>query len=314
MQFPQPQLIDTNGVTLEVFIANPPAQGTTGQPIVLCHGWPEHAYSWRYQIPVLAELGYHVIVPNQRGYGHSSRPSAVEAYDADHLTGDLTGLLDHFGYEQAIFVGHDWGAINVWNLALLHPERVKGIINLSVPFMDRGEQEWVGFWEQHLGPDFYIVHFNRQPGVADAIFDRHCRQLLRNLYRTNQWQHEPVELGEGMPMVNMAQRDNMPGDPLMSEADLDVFASAFEHAGFTGGINWYRNFTRNWHRLADVPALVKQPTLMIHGQYDMVPASPNLAQFVPNSEVVTLPCGHWIQQEQPEQTNEAMRAWLAKHG
>lgn len=314
MTFPQPELIETNGVTLEVYMENAPTAGERRNAIVLCHGWPEHAYSWRYQIPMLAELGYHVIVPNQRGYGHSSRPSAVTAYDADHLTGDLAGLLDHFGYDTAIFVGHDWGAINVWNMALLHPERVQGIVNLSVPFMERGTEEWVGFWEKHLGGDFYIVHFNRQPGVAAAVFDKHCRNFLRNMYRTKQWLQEPVELGEGMAMINIAQRDSMPGEPLMSDADLDVFASAFEHAGFTGGINWYRNFTRNWKRLADVPQRIEQPTLMIHGQYDMVPASEKIAQFVPNVEVATLPCGHWIQQELPEQTNALISDWLKKHG
>ena len=127
MDFPQPEMIEVNGVTLEVFSAG---QGT---PLVLCHGWPEHAYSWRFQIQPLVDAGYHVIVPNQRGYGNSSRPEAVTDYDIEHLTGDLIGLLDHFGYEQAGFVGHDWGAIIVWNLAMMHRQRVSAVANLSVP-------------------------------------------------------------------------------------------------------------------------------------------------------------------------------------
>ena len=198
MDFPQPQIIDVNGVSLEVFSAG---QGT---PLVLCHGWPEHAYSWRYQIQPLVDAGYHVIVPNQRGYGYSSRPDRVTDYDIEHLTGDLVGLLDYFGYEQAGFIGHDWGAIIVWNLAMMHRQRVSAVANLSVPFMQRGPTEWVGFWEKMLGGDFYIVHFNRQMGVADEVFAANTRQFLNNMYRTNQWQHPPVSLGPGMNMINMA--------------------------------------------------------------------------------------------------------------
>ena len=130
IDFPQPTLIPVNGVELEVFDAG---RENAGNPIVLCHGWPEHAFSWRHQVPALAAAGYHVIVPNQRGYGNSSRPADVTAYDIEHLTGDLVALLDHFGYEDATFVGHDWGANVVWGLTLLHPHRVTRVINLSLP-------------------------------------------------------------------------------------------------------------------------------------------------------------------------------------
>lgn len=106
-EFPTPTLISVNGIELEVFEAG---QGIGRQPIVLCHGWPEHAYSWRYQVTPLVEAGYHVIIPNQRGYGNSSCPKEVTKYDIEHLTGDLVGLLDHYRYENAIFVGHDCGA------------------------------------------------------------------------------------------------------------------------------------------------------------------------------------------------------------
>lgn len=306
--FPTSEMVTINDVALEVFSAGP----TDGTPIVLCHGWPEHAFSWRHQVPVLADAGYHVIIPNQRGYGRSSRPEPVEDYDITHLTGDLVALLDHYGHDKALFVGHDWGAIIVWALAMLHAERVAGVINLSVPFMQRGDTPWVDFWEQALGGDFYIVHFNRQPGVADAAFAANTENLLRNLYRTNQWQHEPVDLGPGMPMINMATADEMPGELMMSEEDLNVFVSSFNHSGFTGGINWYRNFNRNWEILGACEQKISQPTLMIYGSHDMVPPSPDLDQFVSDLETVTLDCGHWIQQERPEQTNNAMLDWLAR--
>ena len=180
--FPKPTLIPVNGVELEVFEAG---QQNIGKPIVLCHGFPEHAFSWRYQVPVLVEAGYHVIVPNQRGYGNSSRPTEVTDYDIEHLSGDLIALLDHYGYEDAVFVGHDWGAFVVWGLTLLHPNRVNKVINLSLPYQDRGEKPWVEFLEDILGADNYFVHFNRKPGVADAVFEESTSQFLRNLYRKN---------------------------------------------------------------------------------------------------------------------------------
>ena len=238
MSFPTAEIIAVNGIEMEVFSAG------KGRPIVLCHGWPEHAYSWRHQIQPLADAGYHDIVPNQRGYGRTSKPEDITEYDIAHLTSDLAALLDHYGYQDALFTGHDWGAIVVWNMAMMQSERVSGVINLSVPFMERGPAEWVGLWETHLGGDFYIVHFNRQPGVADKAFAENCEQFLRNMYRTNQWKHTAPEL-TGMPMIAMCERDDMPGDLLMSEAELSVFVEAFKGSGFTGGINWYRNFSRN---------------------------------------------------------------------
>lgn len=311
LEFPDPQSIDVNGITLEVFTAGEP--GGAG-PIVLCHGWPELAYSWRHQIPALVDAGYHVIAPNQRGYGRSSAPEAVEAYDIHHLCGDLTGLLDHFGYRDAIFVGHDWGAIVLWSLAMLHRDRVRALINLSVPFLARGAKDWVSFWEERLGGDFYIVHFNRQPGVADRVFAEHTENFLRNLYRTRQWLDKPPDLGPGMPLINLATAEPamVPGELMMSEAELAVFVESFARSGFTGGINWYRNFTRNWETTADVRQQVDQPVLMIYGAHDIVPQSPKLDKFAAQVEIQTLDCGHWIQQEAPHETNRLILRWLAR--
>jgi len=306
IDFPKPMLIPVNDVELEVFEAG---REHHGNPIVLCHGWPEHAYSWRHQIPALAEAGYHVIVPNQRGYGNSSRPAEVTAYDLEHLTGDLVALLDHYGYDDAVFVGHDWGANVVWGLAQLHPNRVSRVINLALPYQERGEQPWIEFMEAVFGDDFYFVHFNRQPGVADAVLDANAHQFLRNLYRKN----TPLVTPEpGMMMINLAQADTPLGEPVMSDDELVVFVSAFESSGFTGGINWYRNMDRNWHRLADVAPVVQQPALMIYGAQDSIPKSENLAEFVPNVDVISLDCGHWIQQEMPGQTTAAMLSWLQR--
>ena len=305
-EFPVPTRVAVNGIELEVFEAG---QANAGNPIVLCHGWPELAYSWRHQVPALVEAGYHVIAPNQRGFGNSSRPSEVTEYDIEHLAGDLVALLEHYGYDDAPFVGHDWGAMVVWGLTLLHPQRVSRLIALSLPYQERGPMPWIELLEMVLGSDFYFVHFNRQPGVADAILDDNAAQFLRNLYRKNETPGEPEP---GMAMINLARAETPRGEALLTEDELRVFTSAFETSGFTGGINWYRNLDRNWHLLAEVDPTIQQPALMIYGDRDTIQRAENLTTFVPNVEVVSLNTGHWIQQEQPDEVNRIMLDWLSR--
>ncbi|GAA3597212.1 alpha/beta hydrolase [Klugiella xanthotipulae] len=302
--FPEPTIISLNGIELEVFEAG---RQNAGNPIVLCHGWPDLAYTWRHQVPALVNAGYHVIAPNQRGYGNSTHPSDVTAYDVAHLSGDLVALLDHYGYKEATFVGHDWGAMVVWSLTLLHPTRVNRIICLSLPYPVRGEVPWLEFMETVLGSDYYFVHFNREPGVADAVFDANPARFLNNLYRKN----EPLSTPQlGMTMIEIAHTTTPPGEPLLSDHDRAVYASTFEASGFTGGINWYRNFDRDWHLLADVDPVIHHPALMIYGDRDAVQQAENLTAFVPNVEEVRLDSGHWIQQERPEDTNRVILEWL----
>lgn len=302
--FPAPTMIPVDGVQLEVFEAG---RENAGNPIVLCHGWPEHAFSWRHQVAPLVAAGFHVLVPNQRGYGNSSCPTAVSDYDIAHLAGDLVALLDHFGYADATFVGHDWGAFVVWGLTLLHPARVNRVVAMSLPYQERGDRPWIEVMEAFLGGDFYMVHFNRQPGVADAILDERTSTFLRNLYRKN----EPPKAPEpGMAMINLAQANAPLGEPLMSEQELSVFAESFAATGFTPSINWYRNLDRNWQLLADADPIIHQPALMIHGDRDPIQRSAKLQDFVPNVEVVSLDCGHWIQQEKPNEVNTVLLEWL----
>jgi len=304
--FPTATLVAVNGVELEVFEAG---QHNAGKPIVLCHGWPDLAFTWRYQVPALVAAGYHVIAPNQRGFGSSSRPAEVTAYSVDHLAGDLVALLDHYGYRDAAFVGHDWGAMVVWSLALLHPHRVNRVVALSLPYPVRGDVPWIDFMEAVLGGDYYFVHFNRQPGVADAVLEENPAGFLRNLYRKNQ---PPKEPQPGMVMIELARADTPAGEPLMTDSDLAVYVDAFEKSGFTSGINWYRNLDRNWHLLADVDPIVHQPSLMIYGDRDAVAQAGNLAEHVPHVEEVHLDAGHWIHQERPEETNQAITQWLER--
>ncbi|MEL6256399.1 MAG: alpha/beta hydrolase [Bacteroidota bacterium] len=308
IHFPEPRLISVNDIELEIFEAG---QENKGNPIVLCHGWPEHAYSWRHQLPALVEAGYHVIIPNQRGYGNSSHPKEVSDYDIGKLTADLVSLLDHYGYENAIFVGHDWGAMVVWWLSLLYPKRVKGLIALAVPYQVRRERPWIEWMEEIFGGDYYFVHFNRQPGVAEAVLEENTSQFLRNMFRKN---IPPTPPQPGMMIINLASSEKPLGEAVMSDQELSVFISAFESSGFTGSINWYRNLDRNWHLLADVNPIVQMPALMIYGKHDVIPKFDGLSGFVPKVQEVELDCGHWIQQELPEETNQVILRWLERQG
>jgi pimeloyl-ACP methyl ester carboxylesterase len=309
--FPEPKIIKTNNINMEVF-----EQGE-GFPVVMAHGFPELAFSWRFQIPALSKAGYRVIAPNQRGYGATDKPEPVEAYDIRHLCGDMAGLLDAFGLEKAVFVGHDWGSPVVWNMPLLYPDRVAGVVGMSVPFSPRGDSDPVAMLEQFFGPEHYIVHFNRQPGVADAAFASNPRRFLNNVFRRRQRGEDRAESSEEKPsfkvsLMGLLELTDPPGEPLMSEEELEVFINAFNRGGFTGPINWYRNITRNWEMSADLTQHIAVPCAMIFGAYDIVPKGGDVSAYVPNLESITLECGHWIQQEKPDEVNTFLVDWLKR--
>ena len=306
MTFPPTTFLKTNGIRVATHALG------SGQLVVLCHGFPELAYSWRHQLGPLADAGYHAVALDQRGYGESDCPPNVVDYDVLQLANDLIGVLDHYGHERAVFVGHDMGAIVVWNLAMLYPQRVAGIINLSVPFMERGSMDWISFWENRIGPDFYIVHYNRHPGVADASYASNPRNMLRNLLRKGQWKAPRAASRNARSILELANATDPPGELIMNEAELETLAQAFTKTSFTPALNWYRNFARNWDLIGGVPQKITQPTLMLYGGFDMVPPFARLGEFVPQLEVVTLDCGHWIQQELPDETNRVMLDWLRR--
>lgn len=312
IEFPAPKMIQTNGINMEVF-----EQGK-GFPVILAHGFPELAYSWRFQIPVLAEVGYWVIAPNQRGYGETDKPEAVEAYDIRHLCGDMAGLMDAFDIKKAILIGHDWGGPVVWNMPLLYPDKVAGVVGMSVPFSPRGKVDPVLRLEQIFGPEHYIVHFNRKPGVADTAFAANPRRFFNNLFRKRALAGQKAGPSAQQPSYNVSLMDMVNatkprGEPLMSKEAMNVFVETFAKGGFTGPINWYRNITRNWEISADLPQRINVPCGMIYGKYDVVPKGGDLSQYVPNLEIITLECGHWIQQEKPDEVNAFLLSWLKRN-
>jgi pimeloyl-ACP methyl ester carboxylesterase len=289
--------VAVNGIELQVLDEG------SGPLVVLCHGFPELAFSWRRQVPALAGAGYRVLAPDLRGYGRSSAPADVDAYDVVSLCGDLCGLLDALGEREAVFVGHDWGASLVWQLAVLHPTRVRAVAGLSVPFVPRAPAPPLPIMRRHLGEDFYIVWFQR-PGVADAAL---ARDVRRTLTTSRQW------------TAQWAEDDGAASQPppWLSESELAVYVEAFERTGFTGGLNWYRNIDRNWELTAPVAERrVEQPALFLTGERDPV------RRFMPaeamrgwvtdlRAEIVVPGAGHWVQQQEPEAVNAALLDFLA---
>ena len=315
--FPAPARIPTNGIELAVHEAGP----SDGPAVVFCHGFPELAYSWRFQLPALAAAGYRAIAPDQRGYGGSTRPEAVEAYDIHQLTADLAGLLDALEIERAVFCGHDWGGGVVWSMAQLHPDRVAGVIALNTPFSPRPPMDPLDLMRAGMGEDFYIVQF-QQPGVADAIFLERVDSVFRLFYgRAEMTAEEFAQLPEEQRTLSMLAAleafdpANAP-PPIIDEDALAHFVKVFRETGFTGGINWYRNISRNWATTADAPERLDIPALMICAANDVVltPAmTEGMEERVPDLEKhVIADCGHWTQQEKPEETNALIVDWLRR--
>jgi pimeloyl-ACP methyl ester carboxylesterase len=314
--FPEPTMIKTNGIDMAVYEAGP----KDGLPVVLCHGFPELAYSWRHQLPALGAAGFRAIAPDQRGYGRTQRPEKVEDYDMAHLTGDLAGLLDALGLESAIFVGHDWGGIVVWSMPLMHPKRVRGVIGVNTPFLPRLPIDPIMAMKARFGEDMYIVFFQK-PGEADGLLAKDVGRTFRFFMRKGVTAEEFAKRPESernLALVKALQTDeaSWPGTELLSPEELDYFVRAYERTGFTGGINWYRNFSRNWRLSGTLEQRVRVPGLMIMAEDDVV-LSPAMAdgmeRFVPDLEKALIRnCGHWTQQQHPDETNRIMIAWLKK--
>jgi pimeloyl-ACP methyl ester carboxylesterase len=277
------------------------AEAGVGPLVVLLHGFPELWYSWRHQLPALADAGYRAIAPDLRGYGRSSAPPEIEAYALEAVCGDFIALLDRLAEDRAVFVGHDWGAAVAWQLALEHAERVGAVAGLSVPFVPRAPAEPMSLLRRARGEDFYMVWF-QEPGVAERALERDIR---RTVTATTVW------------TAAWAQADEQPPLPAwLTEEDLKVYVNAFERTGFSGGLNYYRNIDRNWERsehLADLR--IEQPALFITGSRDPV------KQFMPaeamdgwvtdlRGVIEVEGAGHWVQQERPDEVNDALLRFL----
>lgn len=313
---PTRRLVETNGVTLQVTEA-----GRRDAPVVLlAHGFPELAYSWRHQIPALAAAGFQVLAPDQRGYGGSSRPDDVSAYDVAALTGDLVGLLDDVGAQRAVWVGHDWGGPVVWSAAQLHPDRVAAVAGLSVPPVPRSQVPPTEAFRNIFGENFFYMLYFQQPGLADAELDsdpaRTMRRMMGSLSPADR--DSAVRMTAPGPMGFIDRLAEPAARPDWISADeLDHYIAEFTRTGFTGGLNWYRNLDRNWEIMAKPAcATIDVPALFIAGTADPVLSftrRDRAAELVtgPYREVMIDSAGHWLQQERPDEVNAALLEFLA---
>jgi pimeloyl-ACP methyl ester carboxylesterase len=313
--------IPANEIELHVATAGPAG----GRPVVLCHGFPELWYSWRHQLSALGDAGYHVLAPDLRGYGGSSHPRDVDAYGSDQLTGDLCGLLDHYGYETAVFSGHDWGSMVVWELGRLHPERVAAICNMSVPYSQASGPPTAIF--RHLFGDgfFYMLYF-QDVGPAEAEFDEDPRRYVRTMLysASGEGMANPAPLVSDAPATGTRFLDILtpPPDVLpawLSEHDVDVYTEGLRQGGLFGPVSFYRNLDANWERSKDLPpSRYAMPTGFVTGSLDpvnlMMPGAVEaMAELLPDFRGATViaGAGHWVQQERPAETNAALLSFLA---
>jgi len=307
--------IETNGISMHI------AEAGSGPLVLMIHGFPELWYSYRHQIPALAEAGYHAVAIDVRGYGRSDAPRAIDAYSMKNMTADVAGVLDALGEDTAVVVGHDWGSPIAWNSAVLYPERFRAVIGMSVPYFPRPPAPPTRLFKQAFGDTFFYILYFQEPGVAEAELEADVRRSMSLfLYaasgdapqeRSNWVKPRTATFLEGMPAM-----ESLP--PWLTSDDLDYFVSEFERTGFRGGLNRYRNMDRDWEELPQLDgAKVTQPAQFIYGDRDgviaMNPAGPELMkQNVPNlRSIVKLPgAGHWTQQERPDEVNAAMIAFL----
>lgn len=284
--------VETNGIELRV------VDHGEGPAVVFCHGFPELGFSWRHQVFALAEAGFRTLTPDMRGYDGSSRPDRIEDYDILTLCADLIGLLDDAGLPDAVFVGHDWGASVVWNLALLYPDRVRAVAGLSVPATPRPTAPPITILRSRLGDDFYMCWF-QEPGVADPVLAADVRRTL---------------LFDNLVSVTDARPAAVPA--WLGESEFEYYVDVFTETGFTGGLNYYRNMDRNWHLTEDLRgAKIEAPALFVAGSQDPV------IRFTPMSKmdavlsdlrgtVILEGAGHWIQQERAAEVNDALLGFL----
>jgi pimeloyl-ACP methyl ester carboxylesterase len=305
------------GITLHVL-----EQGS-GPAVVLCHGFPGLGYSWRHQLPALAAAGYRVVAPDLRGYGRSSAPPDPSDYDRAHTVADMVGLLDALGIEQAVFAGHDFGAALTWDLPQWAPGRVRALMQLSVPRATQSpvlpSRAFAALAEKH----FLHLHYFQQPGVADAELDRDPARSIAAIYWALSGGYQYVNIF-GSPSEGNGYLDVLPSPPplpwpWMSADELAHYATEYAHAGFTGGLNWYRASDAVWHEKQSRPdEPVTVPTLFVTGDRDPVRAVMGasgrrpMIETVPGlvGEHVIDGAGHFVQLEAADEVNRLMIDFL----
>jgi pimeloyl-ACP methyl ester carboxylesterase len=289
-----------------------------GPLVLLVHGWPETWYSWRHQLPALAAAGYRAVAIDVRGYGRSSKPTAIEAYRMLAHVADNVGVVHALGESTATVIGHDWGSPIAASSALLRPDVFTAVGLLSVPYTPRSPVRPTDAFARAGGDEEFYVSYFQQPGRAEAEIEPDVRAWLRGYYTALEGDANVFSIPHGARMRDRFPEASTPLPPWLSETDFDVYASEFERTGMTGALNRYRNVDRDWEDLAAWDgATIEQPAIFIAGARDA--STVWLAQAI-EAHAATLPglrgshlldgCGHCVQQERPEEVNALLIDWL----
>ncbi len=317
---PTSRILSANGIRIHAMEAG------EGPLVLLVHGFPESWYSWRHQLPVLAEAGYHAVAIDVRGYGRSSAPAAVDAYRMTQHIADNLGVVAALGHEQATIVGHDWGAPIAWNSALVRPDVFTAVAGLSVPYSPRGSVRPSDAFRAMGGDEEFYIEYFQQPGRAEAEIEPDVAGWLLGFYFSASGSAPPMVPGTGSMATiarggRMRDRFAVPDGPLewLTPEDLAFYAREFEYSGFSGGLNRYRNVDRDFEDLAvHAHRPITVPALFIGGSKDgpTLWGSKAIAAFdrtLPrlHRSIILEGCGHWTQQERPREVNEALLSFLS---
>jgi len=319
------RLIDTNGIRLHVAEAGP----KEGPCVIMCHGFPESWYSWRHQLHALGDAGYHAVAPDMRGFGRSSRPLDPAKYTQPKLVGDMVGLLAALPHESAVIAGHDWGAPVAWNAALMRPDLFPAVIGLSVPYY--GARTTFAYdhsippsqaMRQATGDGFHYQLYFNEVGRAERDLERDIRRWLAGFFFTASGDAPPEEI----KLAQLVRGDRLEDGfawpkrlpEWLREEDLDFYAGEFERTGFASALNYYRAADATWEEMAPYRgASVTVPACFVAGDRDLVILMNDeiyrgMPKEVPQLRTnLLLPgCGHWTQQERPEETTRAMLEFL----
>ncbi|KAL5701334.1 hypothetical protein ACHQM5_026680 [Ranunculus cassubicifolius] len=309
----QHRFVEVNGIRMHV------AEKGEGPVVLLIHGFPELWYTWRHQIVSLAARGFKAVAPDLRGYGDTDAPKAIESYTCFHLVGDLIALIDSLSVNQVFVVGHDWGALLAWYLCMFRPDRVKALVNLSVPYPRRNPSvRTVEGFRTRFGDDYYMCRF-QEPGEVEAEISQIPVSAFMKNVLTSRRPGPPIVPKGGFGFAIDTQLPSW-----LSEDDINYYASKFEQNGFTGPLNYYRNLNRNWELTAPwTGAPVKVPTKFIVGDEDVTYTTPGMKEYLHSDwfkndvpflqEMVVLEgVAHFLNQERADEISNHIYEFIKK--
>ena len=321
------KVVESNGINIRL------AMMGEGPLVIFCHGWPESWYSYRHQLPAVANAGFKAVAYDVRGYGESDKPNEIEAYTMRNMTDDVVGIIDALGYETAITIGHDWGGPIALNTAALNEDRITATGTLSVPFMGRGPMPTLDLWKEIYQDRFFYQLYFQKEGIAEEEFESDLAKALFMTYTNSDGRGMKFNFEKGQSglvpektkdsafLEGMEMFEDFPD--WFSKEDLDYFVSQFEISGLRGPFNRYRAQNIDWHEIPELEGkILEQPAFFVTGTLDpvnfFVPSDQSLTDRIkPNYKNLLFAeelegIGHWTQQEAPDEVNSFILDFLNK--